>query len=100
VAHLSGSLHQSSGTNRVFAVLPPAARPAHTTYLSVYTSNGTIGLLEVDQNGDLSAYDGGAQQYTSLAGVSFPVPSAAHTLALHLPCRDLLSARLLTRSIP
>lgn len=82
VAYLSGSLHQSSGTGQVFAVLPPAARPAHTTYLSVYTNNGTIGLLEVDQNGDLSAYDGGAQQYTSLAGVSFPVPSAAHKLAL------------------
>lgn len=83
VAYLSGSLHQSSGTNQTFAVLPPAARPAHNLYLSVYTYNGTIGLLEVTTNGNVSAYDGGAQQYTSLAGVSFPVPSAAHKLALY-----------------
>ena len=82
VVHLSGSLHQPSGTNASFGVLPPAARPAHITYLSVYTYNGTMGLLEVDQNGNLAAYDGGAQQYTSLAGVSFPVPEAAHKLAL------------------
>jgi hypothetical protein len=77
VAYLSGSLHQPSGTNQILAVLPPAARPAHTMYLSVYTYNGTIGLLEVDPQGRLYAYDGGAQQYTSLAGISFPVASAA-----------------------
>jgi hypothetical protein len=82
VVHLSGSLHQISGTDANFGVLPPAARPAHTMYLAVYTYDGTMGLLEVDQNGHLAAYDGGAQQYTSLAGVSFPVPEAAHKLAL------------------
>jgi hypothetical protein len=82
VAHLSGSLHQASGADANFGVLPPAARPAHTMYLSVYTCSGTIGLLEVDHNGNLAAFDGGAQQYTSLAGVSFPVPEAAHKLAL------------------
>jgi hypothetical protein len=81
-AYLSGSLHQASGTNQVFAVLPPAARPAHAMYLSVYTYNGTIGLLEIDPQGRLYAYDGGAQQYTSLAGISFPVSVAPHTLAL------------------
>jgi len=42
----------------------------------------TLGLLEVDQNGDLSAYDSAARQFTSLAGISFPVPQAAHTLTL------------------
>ena len=44
-------------------------------YLSIYTYDGTLGLLEVDQNGDLSAYDGDAQQFTSLAGISFPLGS-------------------------
>ncbi len=73
MVYLSGSLHQSAGAGQVFGVLPPAARPAHTMYLSVYTYNGTIGLLEIDTSGTLYAYDGGAQQYTSLAGVSFPV---------------------------
>jgi len=77
MVYLSGSLHQPMAGNEAFGVLPPAARPAHTMYLSVYTYNGTIGLLEIDTNGTLYAYEGGAQQYTSLAGVSFPVASAA-----------------------
>jgi len=45
-------------------------------YLSVYTYDGAIGLLEIDTNGTMLAYEGGAQQYTSLAGVSFPVALA------------------------
>jgi hypothetical protein len=65
VVYLSGSLHQSSGANANFGVLPPAARPGHTMYLSIYTYGGAIGLLEVDQNGHLAAYDGGARDYTT-----------------------------------
>jgi hypothetical protein len=75
IAYLSGSLHQASGTNQVFAVLPPAARPAHTVYLSVYTYSGTIGLLQIEPTGNIAAFDDGAQQYTSLAGLSFPLGS-------------------------
>ncbi len=77
MVYLSGSLSQSAGDNQVFGVLPPAARPAHTLYLSVYTFDGAIGLLEIDTNGNMLAYEGGAQRYTSLAGASFPVASAA-----------------------
>jgi len=77
MVYLSGSLYQPAGYIQVFGVLPPAARPAHTMYLSVYTYNGAIGELEIDTNGNMLAYEGGAQQYTSLAGVSFPVASAA-----------------------
>jgi hypothetical protein len=76
MVYLTGSLHQSAGADQAFGVLPPAARPAHTMYFSVYTYNGTIGLLEIDTSGTMYAYFGGAQQYTSLAGVSFPVASA------------------------
>jgi hypothetical protein len=76
MVYLSGSVYQPAGDNQVFGVLPPAARPAHTMYLSVYTFDGALGELEVDTNGDVLAYEGGAQQYTSLAGVSFPVASA------------------------
>ena len=79
MVYLSGSLHQPTGSNQVFGVLPPAAKPAHTLYLSVYTYNGTIGLLEIDTSGTMYAYFGGAQQYTSLAGISFPVASAMMT---------------------
>ena len=77
MVYLSGSLNQPTGDNQVFGVLPPAARPAHPMYLSVYTFGGAIGELEIDTNGDMLAYEGGAQLYTSLAGVSFPVASAA-----------------------
>ena len=77
MVYLSGSLYQPAGDNQVFGVLPPAARPAHTMYLSIYTFDGAIGLLEIDTNGNMLAYDGGAPQYTSLADVSFPVASAA-----------------------
>jgi hypothetical protein len=80
MVYLSGSLNQPAGDIQAFGVLPPAARPAHTMYLSVYTFNGTIGLLEIDTNGTMLAYDGGAQQYTSLAGVSFPMASAPANL--------------------
>jgi hypothetical protein len=75
MVYLSGSLHQPAGSNQVFGVLPPAARPARTMYLSVYTYNGTIGLLEIDTSGTMYAYEGGAQQYTSLAGISYPLGS-------------------------
>jgi hypothetical protein len=77
MVYLSGSLNQPAGDVQVFGVLPPAARPAHPMYLSVYTYNGAIGELEIDTNGNMVVYEGGAQQYTSLAGVSFPVASAA-----------------------
>jgi len=77
MVYLSGSLNQPAGDNQVFGVLPPAASPAHTMYLSVYTFGGAVGLLEIDTNGNMLAYEGGAQQYTSLAGVSFPVAPAA-----------------------
>jgi hypothetical protein len=77
MVYLSGSLNQPAGDIQVFGVLPPAARPAHTTYLNVYGFDGGITELEIDTNGSMLAYEGGAQQYTSLAGVSFPVASAA-----------------------
>jgi hypothetical protein len=83
MVYLSGSLDQAAGDNQVFGVLPPAARPAHTMYLSIYTFGGAVGLLEIDTNGNMLAYDGGAPQYTSLAGVSFPVaPATANQLTL------------------
>ena len=77
MVYLSGSLNQPAGDIQVFGVLPLAARPAHTMYLNVYGFDGGVTELEIDTNGNMLAYEGGAQQYTSLAGVSFPVASAA-----------------------
>jgi len=44
-------------------------------YLTVYTYSGTMGLVEIEPNGTMYTYMGGAQQYTSLAGISFPLGS-------------------------
>jgi hypothetical protein len=83
VVHLSGSLDQPSGTNDEFAVLPKAARPAHTLYLTVYTDADTTGVLKISPNGVMLAYQGNAQAFTSLAGVSFPAATTAtHPLSL------------------
>jgi len=83
VVHLSGSLHRASGSNRLFAILPPGARSAHVLYLSVYTYRGSTGVLKIATNGDMSMYLGRATAYTSLASITFPVHvTGSHQLAL------------------
>src|SRR5215469_2930598 len=83
VAYLSGSLHQPSGSDPVFAVLPKAARPSHVMYIGVYTDAGAIGEIAVETNGTLEALGAHARSFTSLAGVSYPVAKTArHKLTL------------------
>jgi len=73
MVYLSGSLTAPSGpSSDEFAQLPASAAPAHSDYLSVYTMNGTAGVLRIDPDGTLHAYSGQAAQFTSLAAVSFP----------------------------
>ena|SRR5689334_7930692 len=82
VVHLSGSVYQPSGTSQIFAVLPKADRPAHDLYIQVmvYTPDNIAyaGTVLVEPDGATWAYSqapGNAQQYTSLAGISFPLGS-------------------------
>jgi hypothetical protein len=83
VVHLAGGLHQTTGTNDEFAVLPATARPARVLYLTVSTFVGNTGVLQINPDGEMSAYLGNAQSFTSLAGVSFPVAaSPVHKLSL------------------
>jgi hypothetical protein len=89
VVYLSGSLHQPSGSRYEFTVLPPAARPADRTVVTVYTANGTSGYLDIGPDGQVSVYTMApntaqdARGYTSLAGVSFLAASTAvHPLSL------------------
>ena len=97
VVYLSGSLHQPSGRNPEFAVLPAAARPAHTLFLTVYTANGAAGSLTISPAGLMKVVNVflrrsgpkdhilliGTRDYTSLAGVSFPAATmAGHKLSL------------------
>ena len=71
--YLSGSLAQSGSSGDYFAGLPQEARPASNLYLSVYTYGGTTGVVQIDTNGAMYAYGGSATQFTSLAGISFPM---------------------------
>lgn len=76
IVYLSGSMHQSSGTNTVFAVLPRAARPAHNLYMPIYTFGASAGSLVILKNGSMAVFSNNAgnvaQEYSSLAGISFP----------------------------
>lgn len=75
VVYLDGAVHQPSGSNDEFAVLPRAARPRHDLFIPVLTGSGTgtPGTLLIMPDGSVRAYSGGAQLLTSLAAVSFPV---------------------------
>jgi hypothetical protein len=81
MVYLSGSLAQPTAGPNEFAVLPPPARPPHNLYLSVYTYDGAAGVLQIKTDGEMFAYNapnqGDARDFTSLAGVSFPLTGAA-----------------------
>jgi hypothetical protein len=78
VVYLSGSVHQSSGSSHLFAVLPPQARPSHAMWITVYTLDDSTGTLTIYPNGKMYAGStpaSNAPGYTSLAAVSFPAKS-------------------------
>jgi hypothetical protein len=81
MVYLSGSLTQPGGGSDEVAVLPPQARPASNMYLSVYSMSGTVGVLQIDTDGGMFAYNansgGNVTAFTSLAGVSFPGTTVA-----------------------
>src|SRR5215813_10819854 len=78
VVYLSGSVHQTSGSSHLFAVLPPQARPSHAMWITVYTLGDSTGTLTIYPNGKMYAGSspvGKAPGYTSLAAVSYPAKS-------------------------
>ncbi|HEV2374430.1 MAG TPA: hypothetical protein VGS19_20000 [Streptosporangiaceae bacterium] len=77
MVYLTGSLDQSAAGGQEFAVLPPQAAPASTSYFTVYTLNGTAGVLRIEPGGGMYAYGGAATWFTSLAGISFPAAQSA-----------------------
>lgn len=83
VVYLSGSLSQPTAGGPVFAVLPKAIRPAAVQYLPAYTFGGVIGRVQIYPNGLIFARFGQSQQFTSLAGVSYLLPTTTlHKLTL------------------
>lgn len=82
IVRLSGAMHQPTGTKTDFAVLPKAARPAHVTYVSVCTTTSP-GVLQINTNGQMFAFDANARTLTSLATVSYLAAAAGgHKLTL------------------
>jgi hypothetical protein len=73
IVYLSGSLQ--GGKQHLAAVLPTAARPSKTLYVQAYTYAGTTGWVEVLPNGNVAPFGSSSADYTSLAGISFPVAS-------------------------
>jgi hypothetical protein len=76
VVYLSGSLNLPSGSNGVFAQLPPSARPAHWLYMKIYANNGAVGSLVVQPSGELEIFLGSSSElFSSLATISYPLGS-------------------------
>lgn len=76
VVYLTGSLGGGAIGKTAF-ILPPAARPAHIVYLSVYTLSGHLGgIVELFTNGHVQIYGSSASGYTSLANISYPALGA------------------------
>jgi hypothetical protein len=86
IVYLAGSMHQASGSDDEFAVLPKAARPSRRLYINVLTDDFTLGWIFVEPDGHVyveSLTYGDAQAYTSLAAISYPAKATAtHKLAL------------------
>ena len=78
VVYLSGSLTAPNPSSDEFAVLPAGARPAHILYVPVYASQGVLGTVQIFPGGQMAVFSntpGSAADFSSLAGISFPVGS-------------------------
>lgn len=74
LVYLDGAVF-NTGSGKV-AVLPPAARPTHTLYLTVPITWGTA-ILEIQPDGSMYTYGGppsaynNQNDYTTFSGISF-----------------------------
>jgi hypothetical protein len=78
VVYLAGSLVQPTAASDTFGTLPKGYRPAHNLWITVYTFGDSSGTLFIDKNGEMEAFSptpADAEDYTSLATVSFPLGS-------------------------
>ena len=76
VVYLGGALwNTTQNAQGVFAVLPPAARPADALYLNVNPGS----VLRIDPDGTMQLFSGAAgydpAHYTSLGGLSYHLGS-------------------------
>jgi len=76
IVYLGGSMTRTTGSI-IFAATPGAIRPKHELNIEVYTNNGSIGQIQVTKPSLYveSVPANNAQDFTSLAGVSYPLSS-------------------------
>lgn len=84
VVYLRGAVKVTSTfENATFSTLPKYARPGHNLYIQIWTQGDTPGDLEITTDGKLEAYNGQADAFASISGVSYPVaPIKSHKLTL------------------
>jgi hypothetical protein len=73
VVELNGAIAQNPTGATTFANLPLADRPGHLLFITIYTSGGAVGALEITPSGIMAALGSNAPAYTSIDGVSFVV---------------------------
>ena len=83
VVYLAGSMHGVSATGNLFATMPAGLRPARNMFVPAYTFGGAPGGIAVSLAGRMFAFGQADGNYTSLAGISYPVTSVRmHNLGL------------------
>jgi hypothetical protein len=75
VVYLSGTMHQSSSTNELFARLPASVRPAHVLYITTYTGIYNSGNLQIDPDGAMYSSGADARHFSTLSSISYPLAS-------------------------
>jgi hypothetical protein len=82
VVYLKGSLAQPTPGSSLLAQLPTADRPVDTLLITVWTSGGNPGTLEITTDGRMFLSSNApcgsgdsAQCFTSLASISYPLGS-------------------------
>jgi hypothetical protein len=76
VVYLSGDMESLDLQDGTVATLPPAARPAHTLYLTLNEGPAEPASLEIDPDGNMTVFASGATDGSiSLTGLSYQVSS-------------------------
>lgn len=79
IVYLSGSVFRASGSKTQFALLPSQIRPSHAIWMTIYTNSDTTGTLVIKPGGAISLFGPSSRLFSSLATVSYPARSTAHT---------------------
>ena len=75
VVYLRGAIRLPKAGDDAFALLPKQARPTGNLYNQVFSKGDVPAVLFIGTDGTMTAYNGNAQAFTSLSGLSYPTAS-------------------------